>query len=87
MGNAIPTMDELSMMIVEVEAVLNSRPLTYIVAKEIEDPLTPVGRRLIGTTRCRDYTGDEYFLVPCDCTSITARMEHIQWREMNTLLG
>ena len=29
-GNARLTMDELSMVIVEVEAVLNSRPLTYI---------------------------------------------------------
>ena len=65
-GNATLTMDELSTVIVEVEAVLNSRPLTYVAAKEIEEPLTPAHlltlthRALLNrSTKCRDCAGDE----------------------------
>lgn len=71
--------DELSTVIVEVEAVLNSRPLTYIAAEEIEELLTPAhlvtGRRLIGLL---EINVDPDFLAPSDRPSITARMEHIQ---------
>ena len=40
-------------MVIEVEATLNSRPLTYIAADDVEEPLTPMhllitGRRLLG---------------------------------------
>ena len=42
--------DELSTTLVEVEAVLNSRPLTYVY-DEFEEPLTPshrvIGRRIL----------------------------------------
>ena len=47
--NARLNYDELSTILVEVEAVLNSRPLTYVY-DEFEEPLTPshlvIGRRL-----------------------------------------
>ena len=33
--------DELLTLVTEVEAVLNSRPLTYISSEEVEEPLTP----------------------------------------------
>lgn len=43
--------DELLTLIVEVEAVLNSRPLTYVSSEEVEEPLTPshllVGHRIL----------------------------------------
>ena len=51
-GNARLTFDELSTVVIEVEATLNSRPLTYVAADEFEEPLTPMhllaGRRLLG---------------------------------------
>lgn len=33
--------DELSTLIIEIEAVLNSRPLTYISTEDTTEPLTP----------------------------------------------
>lgn len=43
--------DELLTLVTEVEAVLNSRPLTYVSCEDIEEPLTPshllVGYRLL----------------------------------------
>ena len=48
--NARLNYDELSTVLVEVEAALNSRPLTYVF-DEMEEPLTPshliVGRRIL----------------------------------------
>ena len=45
------TYEELSTLIVEVEAILNSRPLTYVYPDDVEEPLTPshlmAGRRLL----------------------------------------
>ncbi len=50
-GNAKLTSDELHTTIIEIEAVINSRPLTHIYTDDIEDPLTPsylvIGKRLI----------------------------------------
>ena len=49
-GQAKVTLDELTTIVAEVEITLNSRPLTYLYAEELEEPLTPshllVGRRL-----------------------------------------
>ena len=51
LGNARLTYEELLTVLVEVEAVLNSRPLAYVYAEDIEEPLTPshllIGRRLL----------------------------------------
>ena len=45
------TYDELSTAVVEVECVLNSRPLTYVSSNDTEKPLTPshllTGRRVL----------------------------------------
>ena len=51
LGRTRLTFDELSTILVEIEAVLNSRPLTYLYLDEIEELLTPfhlvIGRRLL----------------------------------------
>ena len=41
LGQAKLTLDELLTIMVEVEAVLNSRPLTYVSMDDVEEPLTP----------------------------------------------
>lgn len=51
MGQAKFSHDELLTALAEIEMVLNSRPLTYISADDLDEPLTPshllVGRRLM----------------------------------------
>ena len=50
-GQARFSYDELLTAVVEVEAIINSHPLSYILADDLEEPLTPshllVGRRLL----------------------------------------
>ena len=63
-GQAKMSYDELSTLIIEVEAVLNSRPLTYVSTEDTTEPLAPshglmTGRRLltlpkIGTCVCSE---------------------------------
>ena len=57
-GRAHFSFDELITALTEIEAVINSRPLSYISASDIEEPLTPshllVGRRILNLP---DYLG------------------------------
>ena len=49
-GKAKLTYKELQTSLTEVEAILNSQPLTYISASDLDEPLTPhliLGRRLL----------------------------------------
>ena len=50
-GRAKFTYDELLTSVTEVEAIINSRPLSYISAEDVDEPLTPshllIGRRLL----------------------------------------
>lgn len=50
-GHANFTPDELLTAVVAIEAVINSRPLSYIPSADPEEPLTPsyliVGQRLL----------------------------------------
>ena len=49
--NACLNMDELTTIVIEIEATLNSRPLTYISEDDSGEPLTPshlvLGRRVL----------------------------------------
>ena len=51
LGSSKLTYEELLTVLVEVERVLNSRPLTYVYSEEAEEPLTPLhlllGHRLL----------------------------------------
>ena len=51
-GHARLMFDEILTVIVEVEGMLNSRPLTYLSSDDFDEPLTPAhlltGRRLHG---------------------------------------
>ena len=40
-GKAKIYYDELLGIITEIEAVINSRPLTYVSAEDLDEPLTP----------------------------------------------
>ena len=50
-GRARFTLDELHTAVVEVESIINSRPLTYLSASDLDEPLTPshlmIGRRVV----------------------------------------
>ena len=50
-GCAKLSLDELQTLLVEVESILNSRPLSYVSADDLEEPLTPshllMGRRVL----------------------------------------
>jgi len=50
-GQAKFTYDEFNTALIEVEGIINSRPLTFITSDDLEEPLTPshllVGRRLL----------------------------------------
>ena len=40
-GQAKLSLDELHTAIVEIESILNSRPLSYVTSGDLEEPLTP----------------------------------------------
>ena len=81
-GRAQYSLDELVTTLAEIEAVINSRPLTYISAGDVEEPLTPshliVGRRIrnLPDHLCHlDDIEDEEFSP--DSTQLTWRMKHL----------
>ena len=81
-GRASFTRDELLTAVVEIEPVINSRPLSYVSATDIEEPLTRshliVGRRLLSLPNylaSMSDPSDEDFEV--NASQLTKRMKHL----------
>ena len=81
-GRAKLTQDKLLTAVVEIEAVINSRPLSYISATVCEEPLTPsyliVGRRLLNLPDHLGYVcdpDDNNFEI--DTSQLTKRMRYL----------
>ena len=77
-GRIALTYDELLTLVVKTEAVLNSRPLSYISSDDLEEPLTPshplIGYRVLSLPDpLRDIDLD-YQESP---SSLTGRMKHV----------
>ena len=77
-GKARMTYDELHTALVEVEAILNSRPISYISSEDMDEPLTP-SHLLLGHRLCT---------LPCSVTrskdpesggseDLSRRMQHL----------
>ena len=81
-GQAKFNHDELITAVTEVEAIINSRPLTYVAADDLEEPLTPshllVGRRLLSLPENLCYQeplDDEDFEIAPD--HLNKRVKHL----------
>ena len=79
-GQASLTHDELLTAVVEVESVLNSRPLLYITSDDLNQPLTPShllhGWRLLNMPDCSDSDEvDEDYNAGTEV--LTRRMKHL----------
>ena len=82
-GQASLTHDDLLTVMMEIESIINSRPLSYIhvSAEDTEEPLTPshllIGRRVLNLPDHLDHLcdpGDEDF--DLDATQLTKRMKY-----------
>ena len=81
-GQAKFNFDELHTSIVEVEAILNSRPLSYITPTDMEEPLTPshllTGRRIFSLpdylSLSQELGGEDFELSPMQ---LTKRMKYL----------
>ena len=81
-GRANFSFDELLTAVVEIEAIINSRPLSYISSADCEEQLTPshlvVGRRLLNLPDHLGYIcdpGDEDFEV--NASQLTKQVKHL----------
>ncbi len=81
-GRARLTYDEILTALVEVEMVINSRPLTYVSPDDLHEPLTPghflTGKRILSLPdgiRCGHDPDDDDFDLTHD--HLTRRMKHL----------
>jgi len=81
-GRANLTRDELLTAVIEIEGVINSRPLSYVSSTDLEEPLTPshlvVGRRLLNLPDhwdCEHDVDDKDFELHTN--QLTRRMKHL----------
>ena len=81
-GRAHFSLDELITALAEIEAVLNSWPLSYVSGEDMEEPITPshwiVGRRILNLPDKLDHVCDlnnsEFTL---DTNRATKRVKHL----------
>ena len=61
-GRAHLSLDELATALAEIEAVLNSRPLSYVSGDDLDEPITPshliLGRRILSLPDNASYVCD-----------------------------
>ena len=81
-GRAQFSFDELVTALAEIEVAINLRPLTYVSANDMEEPLTPshliVGRRILNLPDHFSYHNtpdDEEFVL--NTHQLTPRMKHL----------
>ena len=67
-GQARLNYDELQTLVIEVEGVLNSRPLTYVYVDDIEQALTPghllSGRKIVSLPEISEFNSEEIEEIP-----------------------
>ena len=82
-GRATLTHEELLTVVIEIEMILNSRPLSYITQDDLDEPITPshilIGRRLTSLPDDVCCNEDEFTVTP---PTLTKRMEFIN-RQLN----
>ena len=78
------TLDQLQTLLVEVESIINFCPLTYVSARDLEEPLTPshllMGRRVLSLPDNLKQTcdiDDEEFINPLTSTQLKTRMNRL----------
>ena len=81
-GQAKLSLDELHTTMVEIESIINSRPLSYISSSDLEEPLTPshlmIGQRILNlpdNLGCLLDPGDEEFTI--EPTQLRNRERHL----------
>ena len=76
------SLDELQTAVVEVEAIINSRPLSYVSSDDLEKLLTPspllTGRRVLSLPDQLSYNSEpDYEDFKIDSTQLNRRMKHL----------
>ena len=80
-GHSRLSCDDLSTLVVEIEGILNSRPLTFMAADDVEDSLTPshllIGHRLLGLPYSSIPEVDPDCMASTDRAHVTSWMNHL----------
>ena len=78
-GRAKLTHEELLTIVTEVEMIVNSRPLSYVSQKDLEEPITPshllIGKRVLSLPDSLCYEDDEGYNVTPQI--ISNRLKHL----------
>ena len=78
LGQSSISYDELLTALVEVEAILNSRSLSFVSTEDVEEPLTPshlfLGRRILS---CPSVAPDDVDVASIQRDSLLRRLDHL----------
>ena len=81
MGQAKLDYDELHTAAVEIEGIINSRPLSYVTTEDFDEPLTPshllVGRRLLSLPSRSHKESDEEYSPQITKSHLSRRYRHL----------